>query len=368
MFPSPPDSRPPSPASTDEPAADISIDSLLSNNTLNDMLYFATPPRATARDGNSTPAPAVGCPDTIMSPAANKATQAVGFVQNEIDTIWTMVIDLEHRLIDNEMTVSNNGEMLDTLKDIPDSHASVKKVVGALRSDVDENKKRIQRLLNTVKHQKECDLVVPNVETSNRLSVLAHESTNHDPVSKPQKKCVKQKTKAVGKKKSNVKGVKRTKVKVISASMVLGQGVLVSDKTKGTFACCVPCPWSKAEGIQKRLSGIISKDDDVIVLLGGTNNVPHDDVTTCIQRINALVCEAQTLNKRAHVIISELPIRFDDVSLNSKVEKINIFIKHICTKSNRIHAMSLDNLFPSHFGRDGLHFSETGRAAFAKAI
>ena len=52
-----------------------------------------------------------------------------------------MVIDLEHRLIDNEITVSSNGEMLDTLKDIPNSHASVKKVVGALRSDVDENKK-----------------------------------------------------------------------------------------------------------------------------------------------------------------------------------------------------------------------------------
>ena len=128
------------------------------------------------------------------------------------------------------------------------------------------------------------------------------------------------------------------------------------------------CPGSKAEGIQKRLSGIISKDDDVIVLLGGTNNVPRDDVATCIQRINALVREAQTLNKRAHVIISELPIRFDDVSLNSKVEKINIFIKHICTKSKRMHVMSLNNLFRSHFGRDGLHFSETGRDAFAKAI
>ena len=76
-----------------------------------------------------------------MSPDANKAALAVGFVQNEKDSIRTMVIDLEHMLIDNEMTVSNNGEMQNTLKDIPDSHASVKRVVGALRSNIVENKK-----------------------------------------------------------------------------------------------------------------------------------------------------------------------------------------------------------------------------------
>ena len=161
---------------------------------------------------------------------------------------------------------------------------------------------------------------------------------------------------------------KRQMVKIIGASMVRGQGKLVTDKIQGISACCFPCPGAKAEGIQKRLSGMVSKRDDAIVVLGGTKNVPADEVGTCIRRIGNLIKEVSEVNQTAQIIVSEIPTRFDEVSLNQNIEKINIFIRHVCTKSDRMHSMNLDHLSRSHFARDGLHFSEKGKLCFAKAI
>ena len=154
-------------------------------------------------------------------------------------------------------------------------------------------------------------------------------------------------------------------VKIIGASVVRGQGERLTDGKRGFAACCFPCPGAKAKAIQKRIKGIVSKRDDVIVLLGGTNNI--DDVATCITKIGGLVKEVERRNKSAQIILSEIPIRFDDVSLNEKIE-VNIFIKHLCTKSMRLYPMSLSHLFRSHFGRDGLHFSDSGKLAYAKAV
>ena len=208
--------------------------------------------------------------------------------------------------------------------------------------------------------------VIINVETRNAFAPLASECTDDKHTytkAKRREKCS-QKGETLMQKKAPKRGCN---VKIIGASMVRGQGERLTDRKRGIAACCFPCPGAKAEGIQRRLKGIVSKRDDVIVLLGGTNNIPTDDVATCITKIGGLVKEVERRNKSAQIILSEIPIRFDDVSLNEKIEKVNIFIKHLCTKSKRLHPMNLSYLFRSHFGRDGLHFSDSGKLAVAKA-
>ena len=160
----------------------------------------------------------------------------------------------------------------------------------------------------------------------------------------------------------------KCKVKIIGASLVRGQAHLVTDHHKGIEACCFPCPGAMAEKIQKRVPGMINKHDDVVVVLGGTNNVPVDDVATCISKIGSLNRTVRQQNENADIVISEFLKRFDDESLNRKIDKINVFVKHVCTKSERLHAMKLDYLSRSHFGRDSLHFSKTGKLRFAKSI
>ena len=397
IFPSPPESRPPSAdLAGDEP--DSSAESMsLTGDLFNDILNMSTPPKGgislnvrdglsmtaqndiqpaasqlSARDSDSTPAPDADSAAAAMKSDATPVQPATGpqrtYVQNELDSLRTMVIGLEHRMMDNEMTSTNNGETIEGLKHLPNSYDSLKKVVNVMRGDIIKNQKQIQRLRHQSK--KDNDLVL-NVETNNRFAVLADECTSDEPVqtSASKKNVAKKKQKKDTIKKTRIeKTSKPVMIKIVGASMVRGQGKLVSDKSTGVSACCFPCPGSTAEGNKRRLSGIVSKNDDAVVVLAGTNNVPRDDVGTCIRKINEVVREIRRHNKHGHLILSELPIRFVNVSLNTKIEKINVFIRHISSKSDKMHVLRLDHLFRSHFGRDGLHFSESGRTEFADAI
>ena len=132
--------------------------------------------------------------------------------------------------------------------------------------------------------------------------------------------------------------------------------------------CCYPNPGFTAERLQQRLPRMIAKCDDAIVILCGTNNVPQDFVGTAITKINNQVKAARAQNRDAHIPLSEIPIRFHNIALNEKIDKINIFIRHACSKSDRLHVLKHHNMFPSDFGRDGLHFSLAGKQKFATTV
>ena len=113
---------------------------------------------------------------------------------------------------------------------------------------------------------------------------------------------------------------------------------------------------------------MIAKCDDALVILGDTNNVPRDSVGITITKINNLVKAARAQNRDAHILLSEIPIRFDNITLNEKIDKINIFIRHACSKSDRLHVLKHHNMFWSDFGRVGLHFSLAGKQKFATTV
>ena len=209
---------------------------------------------------------------------------------------------------------------------------------------------------------------VVNVETSNQFAALSGHNQEETDGRTDVEQFGPVQTKMPQRRKSNVSKDKRISkakanvhVKVISPSMVRGQGNLISNRKSGIHACCYPYPGFTAEKIQKRLPGMISKCDDTVVILGGTKNVPRDTVGTCITKIHDLIEAARAQNENAHIIVSQIPIRFDDFALNEKIEKINVFMRHICSKSDRLHVMNLDDMFGSDFGRDGLHFSQAGK-------
>ena len=113
---------------------------------------------------------------------------------------------------------------------------------------------------------------------------------------------------------------------------------------------------------------MIAKCDDAIVILSGTNNVPQDSVGTTITKINNQVKAARAQNRDAHILLSEIPIPFDNIALNEKIDKINISISHACSKSDRLHVLKHHNMFRSDFGTDGLHSSLAGRQEFAATV
>ena len=246
--------------------------------------------------------------------------------------------------------------------------------IHGVKQDVSKNTKRVKRLSlrqkRPHKRDSECEI---NVECSNRFSVLGKcpeincgRTNNHKNCAKKvsqvkKRKCPKDSIQKVRSNKS-----KPLSVKIIGTSMVRGLRKLLNDPKGGIKACCYPSPGFTAEQIGERLPDMVSEQDDV-VLLGGTNNVPRDPVGTCVMKMNRPIDDALKLNQRAHMVVSEIPIRFDEISLNEKIEKLTIFIRHKCTKSERLHSINHGKMSRSEFGRDGLHLSDNGKAKFADA-
>ena len=257
-----------------------------------------------------------------------------------------------------------------------DSKKVTQSQITDIKQRVSKNSKRIKKLSQKTKkpHKKSNGFEsIANIECRNRFAVLqnnpqssyvrTNNSTSDSAVSttKNQKYAHWHRTEH-----RKIKP-KPVSVKFIGASMVRGQGRLLNDTKQGVSACCYPDPGFTAEQIRDCLPGTISKHDDIVLLLGGTNNGPRVTVATCITEINSLIEDTKTLNKRAHIIVSEIPLRFDDISLNQKIEKINMFIRHKCTKSARLHVVNHGSMFMSDFARDGLHLSAAGKAKFADA-
>ena len=402
-LPSPPESRPPSVASQrqcDSQSTEASTFSTM--DSFSEIFGLKSPPQisncstaadeiadflgpqsnVTVRHGSVGSATNAVCDGPMSDSATPDNIQEDAFparadlMHGEVELLRTQVHDLDDRLVAIEMASVTQQESLDSIKMFSkELKTSLQCDIHGVKQDVSKNTKRVKRLsLKSKKpHKKDSECEI-NVECSNRFSVLGKcpeinrgRANNHKncakKVSKVKKrKCPKDSMQKVRSNKSNP-----LSVKIIGASMVRGLGKLLNDPKGGIKACCYPSPGFTAEQIGERLPGMVSEQDDVVVLLGGTNNVPRDPVGTCVMKMNRLIDDTLKLNQRAHVVVSEIPIRFDEISLNEKIERLDIFIPHKCTKSERLHSINHSQMFRSDFGRDGLHLSDNGKAKFADA-
>ena len=156
----------------------------------------------------------------------------------------------------------------------------------------------------------------------------------------------------------------KTRVSIVGSSIVRGLGSLLNNKQHDV--CCYTNPGCAAEHIAARLTCMTSDDDEVIVLAAGTNNVTKDSVATTITHVGKLIDQSLQLRPRAQVVVNEIPHRYDDSNLNGKIDKINVFIRHKCRKTENLHC--LRNTFRRGDYKDGLHFNEQGLAKFASNI
>ena len=250
------------------------------------------------------------------------------FVQNELDALQTRMMNFDDRV--GEIEVRLDGPDV-TLEELSKSTATLEKFTKPVNGNVMRNSKQIKKLSRKVRNgvpdSKYGDVSgMINVETRNAFAPLASECTDdkhkHTKAKRREKRS--QKSETMMQTKAPKCGCN---MKIIGASMVRGQAERLADRKRGIGACCFPRPSAKAEGIQKRLKGIVSKRDDVIMLLGWTNNIPTDDVATCITKIGRLVKEVERQNKSAQIILRKIPIRFDDVSMQEKIED-----RHLGTK------------------------------------
>ena len=212
-----------------------------------------------------------------------------------------------------------------------------------------------------------------NVSTNNRFSPLADHDSDTSLVdltdeSTPSngRRLSRGKNKNKKHKKSNKKSIN---VKIVSSSIYGGTGALISDDFLGINACSMPAPGAKAEHIKQYLPGSTSEDDDILCLGAGTNNVPVDPVITCIDKIDDCINRAISLDPRRHIIIPNMPNRYDEQCLLalSKIRDINTFLTNKCAKTKTLHYVHTEYTHDD-YQRDGLHLSWQGKQKFAANV
>ena len=155
------------------------------------------------------------------------------------------------------------------------------------------------------------------------------------------------------------------KVKIIGSSLVRDMGENVNTPG-GVYGCSFPFPGYKAEEITSRLPGCISESDDLVVIFGGTNNIPTDSIATCIHNISELVSEAVRIRPNKPILISEIPSRFDG-DYGHKIQPVNDYLDHLTKKHENLFLLCHD-LSRTDLNKGGLHFSKQGKSRIGERI
>ena len=161
---------------------------------------------------------------------------------------------------------------------------------------------------------------------------------------------------------------RRPKVRTVGSSMVANQAK--HQTARGLDAVAHAHSGEKAEQIQDRVLQDTTDDDEYIVLAGGTNNVPKDDVAGIIGHMADLIDFTRALRPSQHIIVPQLLHRYNSrhyASHNEKADKVNKFLKHKCTKNSRMHYLPLTKITRGDL-YDNLHLDYVGKDKYAEAV
>ena len=155
-----------------------------------------------------------------------------------------------------------------------------------------------------------------------------------------------------------------TTVTIIGSSIVRGVAPMVQGR--GFQATGYVYPGHTARQINAHIRHIPA-DSDVTVIAAGTNNVQQQSVPECVAEIKQVIDNVARKRRDKHVIMSALPYRYDQPSLNTKVDTINSVIADQVKKRNRWHLLRHE-LSHRDYKPDGLHFNISGVAKYAHEI
>ena len=125
----------------------------------------------------------------------------------------------------------------------------------------------------------------------------------------------------------------------------------------------------RAEQIQPYVKGMTSEDDDYILMAGGTNNIPDDDVIDAIIHIDDLISHTRRLRPKQRIIIPQLLHRYDTnyTQVNKKIDRVNIFLRHRGVRDPDMYFLELNSITKADL-YDKLHLDYSGKEKYAQAI
>lgn len=182
-------------------------------------------------------------------------------------------------------------------------------------------------------------------------------------------KCVPQKTEIREQSGPGYPNTVNKSVMIIGDSIVRGSSSHFKSIAPSKYdATTYTHPGAKVERITKRLTNhknYIMPDPNYIVLHVGTNNIVQDEVAETIFKLHELITDSCDIFPFSRIIVSSIIPRSDNPEVNEKINSVNVFLKHICSKSKQL-IYTENNNCGQLVGRDGLHLTERGKSLLAK--
>ena len=153
-------------------------------------------------------------------------------------------------------------------------------------------------------------------------------------------------------------------VTVVGSSMVRGVGPFLNH-SKDHDAVSFVYPGRTAKYINGSLKDI--PESDFTVLSAGSNNIEKQSVKDCAEEIRQTIDNISRKRRGKHVIMCQIPRRFDKIHLNNKIDVVNKLMSEVIEKYRNVHLLRHD-VIQADFKKDGLHFNNRGIAKFALEI
>lgn len=208
--------------------------------------------------------------------------------------------------------------------------------------------------------------------TQNKYTVLSENSNqnNEDQINQYcPKKYQSNKQKSKKAKKDSIKVLKNPiKLSVYADSQGRGIGSKLNQMNHDKVSA-VGMVMPNASFDQVTDTALLSKSkDDVIVLIGGSNNTLKSDMSPIYSSLEAKLIN---LSQNQPVVITTIPHRFDVTKKHPVHDDIclaNNYLKELVSRLQSVHLVDLDVLKRNHFTYHGLHINNRGKYMMAKLI
>ena len=128
----------------------------------------------------------------------------------------------------------------------------------------------------------------------------------------------------------------------------------------------------KLDLIRERVPFIFSKDvrkqPDNILLLAGGNDAEETTVDLTINSYEGLVRDIRKICPQAKILLSAIPPRKNNITINKKIEEVNDYLKDRGQRNDNVEFVNVVPTQPDLFIYDKVHFNNKGKSIFARRL
>ena len=155
---------------------------------------------------------------------------------------------------------------------------------------------------------------------------------------------------------------------IIGTSITRGVGEQLNDR--GVPAECYMYRGCQIPHIKSRVKHIIPGhvNPRLCVLQAGGNDAERESAAAVISQYDGLIQEVRRCSPGSDIIVSAIPHRRKNLTINNKIDQINAHLQQKCTQEEGIHYIRVCPDSPRLYKDDLVHFNKRGESFYARRM